>query len=99
MYTSIMEKLVVILLLVPLLSFGQYKRHYKEPKKLSIGTSLVIGGVIFTAAPIISEVTSNPTPFKYNSNQRGIQLTPNKMALFSGISVTIVGLITLIAEN
>ena len=99
MYTGIMEKLVVILLLAPLLTFGQYKRLYKEPKKISKGTSLVIGGVIFTAAPIISEVTSNPTPFKPNPYQKGIQLTPNKMALFGGISVTIVGLITLIAEN
>ena len=34
-----------------------------------------------------------------NPYQKGIQLTPNKMALFGGISVTIVGLITLIAEN
>ena len=93
------NKLLILLLLVPFLSFGQYKRHYKEPKKLSKGTTLVIGGVIFTAAPIISEVTSNPPPFKPNPYQKGIQLTPNKMALFSGISVTIVGLITLIAEN
>ena len=94
-----MRKMLVILLLLPLSFIGQYTKHYKQPKELSKGAILTIGGVAFTAAPIISELTSSNTPFRDDPNTRGIKLTPNKMAVFSGVTVTITGLITLIAEK
>ena len=87
-------KILIILLLVPFLSIGQYTKHYKEPKELSKGTILTLGGVIFTASPLISEITRYGKPFK---NNKGI--TPNKVAFGCGITVTISGLITLIAEK
>jgi hypothetical protein len=86
--------ILLLLLLVPFLSFGQYKRHYKQPKELSKGAMLTIGGVIFTASPLISEITRYGKPFK---NDKGI--TPNKVAFGCGITVTMTGLITLIAEK
>ena len=85
----------LVFILISIGYFGQrsnYTRHYKEPKKLSTGTTLILGGIVFTAAPIISEVTSTNYPFK----EKG--LTPNKMALSCGISLTITGLIAKLAE-
>ena len=88
------NKLLILLLLVPFLSFGQYRRHYKQPKELSKGAILTIGGVVFTASPLISEITRYGKPFK---NDKGI--TPNKVAFGCGITLTMTGLITLIAEK
>ena len=46
-----------------------------NPKTLSKGTILMIGGITFTAAPIISEVTSNPTPFRRQTNAPGLNVS------------------------
>ena len=93
------NNLLIILLLAPALSFGQYTRHYKEPKKLSKGAIITLGGITFTAVPIIAEVTSSTTPFRNDPNTKGFNLTPNKFALVCGVTVTIIGLITLISEQ
>lgn len=90
-----------IILLLCLSGIGQknYTRHYKEPKTISKGTVLILGGVTFTIAPIIAEFTSSTTPFKNKPQAPGININPNAVAMYSGISVTVVGLITKIAER
>jgi len=95
-----MKKIIIIFfLLLPLLIPSQYKRHYKKPKTLSKGAVLTIGGLTFTAAPIIAEMTSTTTPFQRNKNTPGLNINPNKVAISCGVTVTLVGLITLIAER
>ncbi len=95
-----MKKIIIIFfLLLPLLIPSQYTRHYKEPKKLSKGAVLTIGGLTFTAVPMIAELTSTTTPFKRDKTTPGININPNKVAISCGVTVTLVGLITLIAER
>jgi len=95
-----MKKIIIIFfLLLPLLIPSQYKRHYKKPKTLSKGAVLTIGGLTFTAAPIIAEMTSTTTPFQRNKNTPGLNINPNKVAISCGVSETLLRLITLIAER
>ena len=95
-----MKKIIIIFfLLLPLLIPSQYKRHYKEPKTLSKGAVLTLGGLTFTVVPMVAEITSTNTPFKRNKNTPGLNINPNKVAISCGVTVTLVGLITLIAER
>ena len=95
-----MKKIIIIFfLLTPLLLPSQYNRHYKEPKKISKGAILTIGGLTFTAAPLISDITRYGKPFPKKTNHKGLGISPNTIAFGCGVTVTIVGLITLIAEH
>ena len=95
-----MKKIIIIFfLLLPLLIPSQYKRHYKEPTTLSKGAVLTLGGLTFTVVPMVAEITSTNTPFKRNKTTPGLNINPNKVAISCGVTVTLVGLITLIAER
>lgn len=89
----------ILLLCLCGISQNNYTRHYKEPKTISKGTVLILSGIVFTATPIIAEFTSSTTPFRNKSNAPGLNINPNAVAMYSGISVTIVGLITKITEK
>tara|TARA_R110000824_G_scaffold160833_2_gene335787 strand:- start:3567 stop:3866 length:300 start_codon:yes stop_codon:yes gene_type:complete len=99
-----MKKIILIFfILIPCLVISQYNRNYKNPSKLTNGIIMTIGGVGLTTMGLCVRPIYHYIPAPYPQStwvpKPWYQQTHKWPAITVGVTFTITGLITMIAEK